>query len=64
MGHEKPTVTAEKSITSSIGMKLAIIPVGEFKMGSAESAEDTAAFLNKTCRWDCLAEGASRFHRC
>jgi formylglycine-generating enzyme required for sulfatase activity len=56
MGHEKPTVTAEKSITNSIGMKLAIIPVGEFKMGSAESAEDTAAFLNKTCRWDCLAD--------
>ena len=29
-------------------MELVLIPAGEFKMGSGESAEDTAAFFNKT----------------
>jgi formylglycine-generating enzyme required for sulfatase activity len=38
----------KKQITNSIGMKLTLIPSGEFKMGSGESAEDTAAFFNKT----------------
>jgi formylglycine-generating enzyme len=38
----------EKQITNSIGMKLTLIPTGEFMMGSGESAEDTAAFFNKT----------------
>ena len=37
-----------KQITNSIGMKLTLIPSGEFKMGSGESAEATAAFFNKT----------------
>jgi sulfatase modifying factor 1 len=36
-------------ITNSIAMKLTLIPSGEFMMGSAESAEDTAAFINKRC---------------
>jgi formylglycine-generating enzyme required for sulfatase activity len=39
-------------ITNSIGMKLVLIPAGEFKMGSGESAEDTAAFFNKTSGLD------------
>jgi len=34
--------------TNSIGMKLVLIPAGEFVMGSGESAKDTAAFFNKT----------------
>ena len=38
----------KKQITNSVGMKLTLIPAGEFKMGSAESAEATAAFFNKT----------------
>ena len=38
---------AKKPITNSIGMKLVLIPAGEFKMGSGETAEDTAAFFNK-----------------
>jgi formylglycine-generating enzyme len=38
----------EKRITNSIGMKLTLIPAGEFMMGSSESAEATAAFFNKT----------------
>ena len=37
----------EKQITNSIGMKLTLIPSGEFMMGSGESAEETAAFFNK-----------------
>jgi len=45
-------VSAE--ITNSIGMKLVLIPAGEFKMGSGESAEATAAFFNKTYGEDLL----------
>jgi sulfatase modifying factor 1 len=44
----------EKQITNSIGMKLVLIPAGEFKMGSGESAEATAAFFNKTYGGDLL----------
>jgi len=43
---KKPSDT--KQITSSIGMKLTLVPSGEFMMGSKESAEATAAFFNKT----------------
>jgi len=46
--------TAPKQITNSIGMKLALIPTGEFKMGSGESAEATAAFFKKTYGEDLL----------
>jgi formylglycine-generating enzyme len=44
----------KKQITNSIGMKLTLIPAGEFKMGSGESAEATAAFFNKTYGEDSL----------
>ncbi len=37
-----------REVTNSIGMKLTLIPPGEFQMGSGESAEATAAFFNKT----------------
>ena len=37
----------KKQIINSIGMKLVLIPKGEFKMGSGESAEETAAFFSK-----------------
>ncbi|MGD0897395.1 MAG: formylglycine-generating enzyme family protein [Thermoguttaceae bacterium] len=36
----------KQQITNSVGMKLTLIPPGEFKMGSGESAEATAAFFN------------------
>jgi sulfatase modifying factor 1 len=36
-----------KQITNSIGMKLTLVPSGEFMMGSGESAEKTAAFFAK-----------------
>jgi formylglycine-generating enzyme required for sulfatase activity len=50
---DKASTTAEptpapKRITNSIGMKLTLIPSGKFMMGSKESAEETAAFFNKT----------------
>jgi formylglycine-generating enzyme required for sulfatase activity len=43
----EPKPDTPKQITNSIGMKLTLIPSGEFKMGSKESAEETAAFFNK-----------------
>jgi formylglycine-generating enzyme required for sulfatase activity len=46
-----------REITNSIGMKLVRIPPGEFKMGSGESAEATAAFFNKTYGEDLLSAG-------
>ncbi len=39
--------TAPKQITNSIGMKLTLVPSGEFMMGSGESAEETVAFFKK-----------------
>ena len=33
-----------------VKMELVLIPAGKFKMGSGESAEDTAAYFNKTYR--------------
>jgi len=46
VAHER--ASGEKQITNSIGMKLMLIPSGEFMMGSDESAEETAAFFDKT----------------
>ena len=43
----EPKADTTKQITNSIGMKLTLIPAGEFKMGSGETAEATAAFFNK-----------------
>ena len=51
---EEPNAGGKKQITNSIGMKLVLIPAGEFKMGSGESAEATAAFFNKTYGKDLL----------
>ena len=45
---ESKEAGGKKQITNSIGMKLVLIPAGEFMMGSGESAEDTAAFFNRT----------------
>jgi len=38
-------------------MELVLIPAGTFKMGSGESAEETAAFFNKTYRENFPADG-------
>ena len=44
---EPKETDASKQITNSIGMKLVLIPAGEFMMGSRESPEEIAAFFNK-----------------
>jgi formylglycine-generating enzyme len=44
---ELKAASGEKQITNSIGMKLTLVPSGEFQMGSGESAEETAAFCKK-----------------
>jgi formylglycine-generating enzyme required for sulfatase activity len=45
---QKAISATAKVITNYIGMKLTLIPEGEFMMGSRESAEDTAAFFQQT----------------
>jgi formylglycine-generating enzyme required for sulfatase activity len=46
------TKNLPKELTVDLGgnakLKMLLIPAGEFKMGSGESAKDTAAFFNKT----------------
>ncbi len=52
------TKNPPKELTVDLGgrvkLKMVLIPAGEFKMGSGESAEDTAAFFNKTHGLDLL----------
>ena len=43
----EPTPATTKQITNSIGMKLTLVPSGEFMMGSKESAEETATFFKR-----------------
>ena len=43
-----------KQITNSIGMKLTLIPSGEFMMGSGESIEAMAAFFKKNYGMDLM----------
>ena len=45
---EPKAVGGTKLITNSIGMKLTLVPSGEFMMGSGEPAETVAAYFNKT----------------
>ncbi|MCA9093232.1 MAG: SUMF1/EgtB/PvdO family nonheme iron enzyme [Planctomycetaceae bacterium] len=49
-------------IENSIGMKLTLIPPGEFQMGSHESAEETAAFAVGTGYKDAKAENYNDEH--
>ena len=42
------------NVTNTIGMKLTLVPSGEFLMGSGESAEETAAFFKKNYGMDLL----------
>ncbi len=41
-----------KPIANSVGMKLVLIPSGDFQMGSAESATEIAAFFRKALQKD------------
>jgi formylglycine-generating enzyme len=54
VANEPKAASDEKQITNSIGMKLTLIPSGEFMMGSKESAEATAAFFRGTYDLDFL----------
>jgi hypothetical protein len=47
-GKEVPESGGEKHITNSIGMKLTLVPAGEFMMGNGEPAKEWVAFFQKT----------------
>ena len=49
-----PSTSGGRADHQPIGMKLTLVPSGEFMMGSGESAEATAAFFNKTYGEDLL----------
>jgi len=51
---ESKEAGGKRQITNSIGMKLILIPAGEFTMGSRKSAEDTATSFSKTYGDDLL----------
>jgi len=50
-GQEKATVADERSITNSIGMKLVLIPPGEFMMGSPEELIEEEAKAHGDDAW-------------
>ena len=51
-----------EAITNSIGMKLVLVPAGEFMMGSGESAESTAAFFSQNYRMTLTADYCRKEH--
>ncbi len=54
IAEEPKAAGGERQITNSIGMKLTLVPAGEFMMGSGEPAEDTVAFFKKNYGMDNL----------
>jgi len=57
---EPKAASNEKQITNSIGMKLTLVPLGEFQMGNGESAEEAAAFFKKNYPMDGLKADSFR----
>ncbi len=55
---KEPPKKLAVDLGGGVKMEMVLIPAGEFKMGSGESAEATAAFFNKTYGKDLLT---SRF---
>ena len=51
---KEPPKKLAVDLGGGVKMELVLIPAGEFKMGSGESAEDTAAFFNKNYGEDFL----------
>ncbi len=45
-----------QAVTNSVGMKLVLIPAGEFRMGSGESAEAMVGYFNSKYSWDLKAD--------
>jgi sulfatase modifying factor 1 len=60
MAQEPKAANGEKQITNSIGMKLTLVPSGEFMMGGGESAEDTTVFFKKNYGMDSLTADFSK----
>ena len=64
---ERGKTDDKKPISNSIGMKLTLVPPGQFMMGAGESAEEMAAFFNKTYGADYVrvidCEGSRPQHR-
>ena len=56
------SVIAEKQITNSVGMKLTLVPAGEFMMGSVESAEATADYFKTNYQSDLKADSYKDEH--
>ena len=51
---KEPPKKLAVDLGGGVKMELVLVPAGEFKMGSGESAEATAAFFNKTYGKDFL----------
>ena len=51
---KEPPKKLAVDLGGGVKLDMTLIPAGEFKMGSGESAEDTAAFFNKTYGKDFL----------
>jgi sulfatase modifying factor 1 len=52
----------DKVLANSIGVKLVLIPAGEFMMGSGEPAHDTVAYFNRTYGIDWTADRYRKEH--
>jgi formylglycine-generating enzyme required for sulfatase activity len=53
---ESNEASRKKQIANSIGMKLTLIPPGEFLMGSGEPAVDMVAYFHRTYGWNLKAD--------
>ena len=51
---KEPSRKLAVDLGGGVKLEMVLIPAGEFKMGSGESAKDTVAFFNKTYEWDLL----------
>ena len=49
---KEPPKKLAADLGGGVKLKMVLIPAGEFKMGSGESAEDTAAFFKQDLRQD------------